>query len=205
MILLYLHGFSYIDLYQEEAPPRRAPHSSDPRLLILLCLSVHVCKIPAVYVWADTVWGDENKNPRKAKKEKGKESEASSLNSHTSMSSHRHMHHVTTHTLIVGVSVWAVNNGAVDCEGTGMTQTAHAAKWIHACGAIQPRKSTKRLTHKIKKAWSLTCMTFPSFCLCVCATSPSAVPAPLTGLPRPPIVSSFSSIVLTQNRGMSRQ
>lgn len=46
---------------------------------------------------------------------------------------HRHM---TVHSLIVGVSVQAINNDAVDCEGTGMTQTAHGVEfcvcaWIH--------------------------------------------------------------------------
>lgn len=37
------------------------------------------------------------------------------------------------HTLIVGVSVQAINNGAVDCEGTGMTQTAHGVEFVCVC------------------------------------------------------------------------
>lgn len=48
MILLYLHDFSYIDLDQEEASPVGGPPILAPRpTRLLLCLRVHVCKIPA--------------------------------------------------------------------------------------------------------------------------------------------------------------
>lgn len=51
------------------------------------------------------------------------------------------------HTLIVGVSVQAVNNGAVDCEGTGMTQTAHGADFACVCACMCGRIHTVLQTH----------------------------------------------------------
>ena len=41
--------------------------------------------------------------------------------------------HNVVHSLIVGVSVQVVNNGAVDCEETGMTQTAHGVELVSLC------------------------------------------------------------------------
>lgn len=122
-----------------------------------------------------------------------------------------HTQHVTVHTLIVGVSVQAVNNGAVDCEGTDMTQTVqcvYVCSWsIHSC--------TPKDTHthtQIKTAWSLTFMTFPPspplICLCVCPTQTpfsSTNPPSFPSLVHPniPLFSLLPSIVSAGNGGMS--
>lgn len=44
--------------------------------------------------------------------------------------------HNVVRSLIVGVSVQAINNGAVECEGTGMTQTAHGAELVSLCVSL---------------------------------------------------------------------
>ncbi len=48
-----------------------------------------------------------------------------------------HTQHMIVYSLIVGVSVQAVNNGAVDCEGTGMTQTARGVEFVCLCVCVR--------------------------------------------------------------------
>lgn len=102
-----------------------------------------MCKIPVVGVSTEAVWNLKNKQKKRTNKFKNPNLFDVFFNTgqfyhlyvlkklaciHTEIKTHN-----AARSLIVGVSVQAVNNGAVDCEGTAMTQTAHGVELVSLC------------------------------------------------------------------------
>lgn len=141
-------------------------HSTAPRPPLLLCLSLCMC---AKYQqslcesgWKKMQWDWTWKR---------RECKASKSNLHTTC--------VLTRTCIL----WPCTPSLLgyQFEPSIMVQwTVKGQAWprlptlqsVYMCMVPYKHASTKRLTYKIKRAWSLTHMTFPSFCLCMCHLPP---------------------------------
>lgn len=102
-------------------------------------------------------------------------------------------------TLIVGVSVQAVYDGAVACEGTGMTQTVHAVECVCVCFL-----TTMQVHHDQESL--IADLSDLSLLLSACAPpTPPLIPSPHWSSQNLPLLPVLPSIVSAENTRMRNQ